>query len=68
MLCDKVTVFFFQNMTTVNVVTFQDRAVKFSAKMQDYPVMLKQSQSSVIMCHLPTFMFGDLRHFWDPQP
>ena len=40
-------------MITVNVVTCQDGAVKFSDKIQDFPTDLKETQSSEIMCCLP---------------
>jgi hypothetical protein len=45
-------------MITVNLVTCQDGAVKFSDKIQDFPIDLKQTQSSEIMCYLPTVMYG----------
>jgi hypothetical protein len=31
---------------------------QFSAKIQDFPVDLKQTQSSEIMCYLPTVIYG----------
>jgi len=49
---------YFQRMITVNLVTCQDGAVQFSDIIQDFPADLKQTQSSEIMCHLPTVMYG----------
>jgi len=45
-------------MITVKLVTWQDAAVQFSDKIQDFPADLKKTQSSVIMCYLPTVMYG----------
>jgi len=45
-------------MINVNVVTWQDGAVQFSDKIQDFPTDLKQTQSFEIMCYLPTVIYG----------
>ena len=51
---------YFKKMITVNVVTCQDGGVQFSDKIQDFPTDLKQTQSSEILCHLPTVIYGVL--------
>jgi len=45
-------------MINVNVVTWQDGAVQFSDKIQDFPTDLKQTQSSEIICYLPMVIYG----------
>jgi len=40
-------------MIIVKLVTWQDAAVQFSDKIQDFPADLKKTQSSVIMCFYP---------------
>ena len=54
--CEMLTVF--SKNITVKVATWQDGAVQFSDKIQDFPTDLKQTQSSKIMCYLLPVMYG----------